>query len=142
MPPFWIWPNDSNPGFTELRAGDNGWTCLPDDPATPSNDPMCLDDQWLEWLMAFAEGRDPVITELGFSYMLQGGSGASDTDPMQMEPADGEEWLFGPPHVMLIAPESLDVDSFPTDRDSGGPYIMWAGTPYEHFMAPSQLEAK
>lgn len=29
------WPSASNPDFAELRAGSNGWTCLPDDPSTP-----------------------------------------------------------------------------------------------------------
>lgn len=26
-----------------LRKGSNGWTSMPDDPATPGRDPMCLD---------------------------------------------------------------------------------------------------
>ena len=136
------WPSDANPDFSELRAGSNGWTCVPDDPATPGNDPMCLDDQWVEWLMAFAEGRDPVFTKLGFSYMLQGGTAASDADPFLMEPPDGEEWLSGPPHIMLVAPDAFDTTLFPTDRDSGEPYVMWAGTPYEHFMAASQPDVE
>ena len=132
------WPTENNPDFTELRAGTNNWTCLPNDPISPTNDPMCLDDQWMEWLTAQIEGREPEITELGFAYMLQGGSGASDADPSVMEPAEGEDWLVGPPHVMLISPNPLDADLFPTQRGSGEPYIMWAGTPYEHFMAPSE----
>jgi hypothetical protein len=51
----------------------------------------------------------------------------------------GEDWLVGPPHVMMIGPDALDASLFPTHRDSGEPYIMWAGTPYEHFMSPSNL---
>ena len=31
----------------ELRKGTGEWTCVPDDPSTPGNDPMCLDrTQW------------------------------------------------------------------------------------------------
>ncbi|WP_309661867.1 hypothetical protein, partial [Sphingomonas sp.] len=26
-----------------LREGKNGWTCVPDNPATPGPDPMCMD---------------------------------------------------------------------------------------------------
>ena len=133
----WAWPTEDNPTFTELRADTNSWTCLPDDPLTPTNDPMCLDTQWTEWIQAIVEGRDPEVTDLGFSYMLQGGSGASNADPAIMEPDEGEEWLIGPPHVMLISPEPLDTDLFPSHRSAGEPYIMWAGTPYEHFMAPT-----
>ena len=134
------WPNEDNPNFAELRTGTNGWTCVPDDPATPTNDPWCMDAQWLEWLMAFVEGRDPEITAFGWAYMLQGGSGASDSDPSLMEPPEGEEWLIGPPHLMLIGPDEFDASAFPTHGDSGEPYIMWAGTPYEHFMIPVQLD--
>lgn len=135
----WDWPSESHPDVTVVRTGVNGWTCLPDDPATPGNDPMCLDEQWVEWLSAIFEGRDPEITTYGWAYMLQGGSGASDSDPFQMEPLEGEDWLVGPPHLMLIGPEPFDADDFPTDRSSGEPYIMWAGTPYEHFMIPVEL---
>ena len=133
----WAWPTDDNPEFTELRAGTNDWTCLPDDPATPTDDPMCLDEHWTEWIQAIVAGRDPEHVDIGFAYMLQGGSGASDSDPAVVEPAEGDEWLVGPPHVMLISPEALDVDLFPSERGAGAPYIMWAGTPYEHFMSPT-----
>jgi hypothetical protein len=133
----WDWPTESNPGFTELRAGSNGWTCFPDQAPTPANDPMCLDQQWLEWITAFVEGREPNITAVGWAYMLQGGSSGSDADPTAFVPPEGEDWLFGPPHVMMIAPDALDTTLFPTDRSSGEPYIMWAGTPFEHFMIPT-----
>lgn len=35
------------------------------------------------------------------------------------------------------APTSPDqLASNPTDSESGGPYVMWAGTPYAHLMVP------
>jgi hypothetical protein len=37
---------------------------------------------------------------------------------------------------MLLLPEKLDQAAFSTDHHSGLPYIMWAGTPYEHVMMP------
>jgi hypothetical protein len=36
---------------------------------------------------------------------------------------------------MIIAPPEL-LEAFPTDPNSGGPYVMWAGTPYAHLMVP------
>ena len=33
-----------------LRAGTNGWTCIPDNPETPGPDPMCCDANAMEWL--------------------------------------------------------------------------------------------
>src|SRR6266849_4239987 len=37
----------------ELRKGTNGWACVPDDPSSPGNDPMCLDPNAMEWLHAY-----------------------------------------------------------------------------------------
>jgi len=38
--------------MTTLREGSNGWWCLPDDPSTPTHDPMCGDENAMDWLMA------------------------------------------------------------------------------------------
>jgi hypothetical protein len=130
------WPSEAGGDLVELRAGDNGWTCLTDDPATPTNDPMCLDAQWMEWLNAFLEGREPEITAIGIAYMLQGGSAASSSDPALTAPPAGEEWMIDPPHFMVVAPWDLDPAIYPTDPHAGGPYIMFEGTPYEHLMVP------
>ncbi len=131
------WPTEASGGeFIELRAGTNGWTCLADDPATPTHDPMCLDENFMEFIHALMEGRDPVYPGVGVGYMLRGGSGASNTDYTLTEPPAGEEWMIDPPHVMFVVPWDLDPALYSTDPMSGGPYIMWEGTPYEHIMAP------
>src|SRR4029077_9931707 len=39
--------------MTTLRAGDNGWTCMPDNPKTPGHDPMCMDANALKWAEAW-----------------------------------------------------------------------------------------
>ena len=36
---------------------------------------------------------------------------------------------------MVVYPEPLDP-TLSHDPDSGGPYVMFAGTPYEHLMIP------
>jgi hypothetical protein len=122
--------------FVVLREGDNGWTCFPDAPGTPGNDPQCLDQTWLDWLLAYIAGEEPNVTAPGFAYMLQGGSDPSNTDPFATEPAAGEDWVTSPAHIMLIVPEELDQSAFSTDHESGLPYVMYAGTPYEHLMIP------
>jgi hypothetical protein len=122
--------------FVVLREGSNGWSCFPDVPTTPGNDPMCADKTWLEWNYAYVAGEEPNTTVPGFAYMLQGGSDASNTDPLATEPAAGEEWVSSPPHIMVLMPGDLDQGAFSTDHASGEPYIMWAGTPYEHIMVP------
>lgn len=122
--------------YLVLREGSNGWSCFPDIPASPGNDPACYDATWMDWNYAFLAGEDPEPAVPGLAYMLQGGSDPSNTDPMATEPAPGEDWVASPPHVMLLLPDALDQEAFSTDHDSGQPYIMWAGTPYEHIMMP------
>ena len=133
---------DDAGAFIVLREGSNDWSCFPDFPASPGNDPQCLDQTWLDWLHAFFAGEEPNVTVPGFAYMLQGGSDPSNTDPLATEPAEGEEWVSSPPHVMLLLPGDLDQTVFSTDHDSGEPYIMWAGTPYEHIMMPVSDDMK
>ncbi len=127
---------DDDGKFVVLREGSNGWTCQPDNPGSPGPDPWCMDQTWLDWTYAFYAGEEPNVTVPGFSYMLGGGSDPSNTDPFATEPAEGEEWVNSGPHVMLLLPGELDQTAISTDHDSAGPYIMWAGTPYEHIMFP------
>jgi hypothetical protein len=135
--------NATNPlPLPVLRQGTNGWTCFPDMPSSPGNDPGCYDKTWMQWIEGLITGTPPIITTLGLAYMLQGGSDPSNTDPMAMEPAAGESWITTPPHVMILTPGKLDVALFGTDPKSGGPWVMFAGTPYEHIMMPVQVGTK
>jgi hypothetical protein len=120
---------DDGGKFLVLREGSNGWFCFPDIPSSPGNDPQCYDQTWLDWNYAFFAGEEPEVMMPGLAYMLQGGSDASNTDPLATEPAEGEAWVSSPPHVMIVLPGTLDPSVFSTDHHAGGPYIMWAGTP-------------
>ncbi len=132
---------DDDGNFIVLREGSNGWSCFPDAPGTPATDPMCLDATWMTWLAALVAREEPKITAPGFAYMLQGGSDGSNTDPFATGPAEGEEWISSPAHIMLLMPGDLDPSVVTTDHHSGHPYIMWEGTPYEHIMMPVADEA-
>ena len=123
-------------GETVLREGSNGWTCFPDANATPASDPMCLDETWMGWLQALVAGEEPNTQVVGLAYMLAGGSDASNIDPFAAGPEEGNEWITSPAHVMVIMPGDIDQTVFTTDPLSGEPWIMWAGTPYEHVMMP------
>lgn len=119
-----------------LRPGANGWTCMPDIPNTPGNDPMCLDGSFIAWAGAWMSKTKPDIQGVGFGYMLQGGTDASNTDPYATEPAPGEDWVKAGPHVMMVVPNPASLESLPTDPNNGGPWVMWKGTPYAHVMMP------
>jgi hypothetical protein len=90
----------------------------------------------MQWFDAFMSGTEPNITSPGVAYMLQGGSDASNTDPLAMKPPKGEEWLNTGPHIMLLVPGKVDASRYPTEPHSGEPWLMWAGTPYGHLMVP------
>jgi hypothetical protein len=136
------WPSREGDKLTVLRKGTNAWTCLPDYPGSPGNDPMCLDRMWMVWLEAYMTKTEPKLTAPGFAYMLQGGSDASNSDPFATTPPAGAQWLTAPPHIMVVLPGKLDHSVFSTDHHSGGPWIMWGGTPYEHLMVPVQEGSK
>ena len=127
---------DADGEFVVLRDGSNGWYCSPDPTGTPTNDPWCYDQTWLDWSYAFLAGKEPTTEVLGLAYMLQGGSDASNTDPAATEPAEGDDWVISPPHVMILVPGPIDQTVYSTDHAAGRPSLMWAGTPYEHIMMP------
>ena len=127
--------------FIVLREGSNGWSCFPDAPGTPDVDPQCLDETWMEWLHALVAGEEPETQVLGLAYMLSGGSDSSNTDPYAASPAAGDTWITTPAHVMIILPGEIDQTVFTTDPLSGEPFIMYAGTPYEHLMMPVDAHA-
>jgi len=119
-----------------LRQGTNGWTCVPDDPSTPGNDPMCLDPNAMEWLHAYIAKSAPP-EKVGFIYMLQGGWDFSNIDPYATKP-DGKPTITGP-HAMVVGPGVKGVPGY--DRTGNGvnpaiPYVMWKDSPYEHLMIP------
>ncbi|MGH7541147.1 MAG: hypothetical protein ACRELC_09120 [Gemmatimonadota bacterium] len=121
-----------------LREGSSEWTCLPDVPDSPGNDPMCLDAPWLAWAEAWMGHTEPAITRIGIGYMLQGGAPDSNTDPYAEGPTADNEWMEeGVPHLMMVVPDEAWLEGLPTSPEGGGPWVMWRVTPYVHLMVPT-----
>jgi len=121
--------------MTTLRQGTGGFTCMPDNPATPGPDPMCMDGNAMKWAMAWI-GHKPPPTDLpGVMYMLEGGTDASNTDPYATKP--DKDWIKTGAHVMIVGSKAL-LAGYPTSPqpDTRAPYVMWDGTPYAHLMLP------
>lgn len=136
------WPIDATLGEAKLlRQGSNGWVCRPDDPTSPTNDPRCLDANWLQVFGLDFGPERAAQTALGIAYMLQGDSVADNNDPSALEPPAGKEWQLDPPHIMVASPFPLDPALYSSEHHSGGPWIMFAGTPAEHIMAPVEAVA-
>lgn len=135
------WPSEDNAEFTVLREGSNGWTCFPDSPGTPGNDPMCVDQPWLDWIDAWVNKKEVSTTRMGFGYMLQANdSPYSNTDPYFEGQTPDNEWQQSDvPHLMIIVPDAKMLEGLSTSPDNAGPWVMWRDTPYVHIMAPMPL---
>lgn len=120
-----------------VRKGNNGWMCVPDNPDTSGTDPMCMNGPWVDFIDAVKNKRKPTYQQIGIAYMLQGDRAVSNTDPYAKEPKPGEDWVEGlGAHIMVLVPDVAAMKNVPTDSRNGGPWIMWADTPYAHLMIP------
>jgi hypothetical protein len=117
----------------ELRAGTNGFTCIPDDPQSPGTDPMCLDANGTKWLHAYMAHTKPTNAAPGIGYMLEGGSDISANDPYA-KPDKNTKFIASPPHYMIMWAFDPATTGLPTTPKKTGSWIMWAGTPYAHLM--------
>jgi hypothetical protein len=55
--------------------------------------------------------------------------------PFATGPTDDNAWHVSGPHIMVLLP-GLDYEGISTDPHNGGPYVMYADTPYAHIMVP------
>lgn len=134
------WPATAGGELTVLREGSNGWVCYPSNPevlAAGYRDPMCLDEVWQGWLEALMTGSNPSVARTGIGYMIQGDGGTSNLSPAGTGPTADNDWHVAGPHLMVLTSDSSELEGAPTDPHNGGPYVMWAGTPYAHIMVPT-----
>ena len=120
------------------RKGSNGFTCMPDNPATPGPDPMCMDHAAMKWVEAWIGHKTPAAGKIGLMYMLKGGTDASNVDPYAVKPSASNHWLKTGPHIMIVGADQSFYDMYPkaAQPDTAAPYVMWPGTPYQHLMIP------
>jgi hypothetical protein len=74
--------------------------------------------------------------------MLQGDRGISNTDPYATTSTPANQWVRTGPHIMILTPDSTHLDTLPTKPYTGGPWVMWKGTPYAHIMLPVEAMPK
>jgi hypothetical protein len=115
-----------------VQKGSNDFTCM----VIPDGTPMCTDKNGWAWMSAMMGHKTPP-NAIGFMYMLAGDSGASNTDPAATAATPQNHWIKTGPHVMIVGPGAKTL-GYPrtADADPTKPYVMWAGTPYEHVMIP------
>jgi hypothetical protein len=132
------WPDKEGMPMKPLRAGTNGWMCMPSTPTSTGSrpDPMCVDKSFSALLEAYNTKSDPMVKTVGVGYMLLGDHGASNTDPFAMKPTATNQWTVSGPHIMLVVPQPDQLNGISADPGTGGPWVMWKGTKYAHLMVP------
>jgi hypothetical protein len=99
---------------------------------------MCWDKTSDAWMHAYMHHGTPPAGNVGLMYMLAGGTDASNTDPYAAKPTAANHWVKTGPHIMIVGADAAFYDQYPKnpDPDTSAPYVMWAGTPLQHLMAP------
>jgi hypothetical protein len=121
-----------------LKQGDGPYTCFPTPPAMKQTGkaPMCLDKTWQDWAAAWQGKKDFKADHVAIGYMLEGDTGASNTDPYAQSATSDNHWVVSGPHTMVLVPDASQLDAISDDPNNGGPFVMWKGTPYAHIMVP------
>src|ERR1700679_1385740 len=120
---------DAKGNMTVIRKGTNEWTCMPGDPNSVADPPMCEDKASMQWDYAFRRHLPkPLNTIPGITYMLAGAEQRSDTDPYDKT---SPPIKIGP-HWMIMWPFDPMLTGLPTNPKPAGAYTMWAGSPYAH----------
>jgi len=122
---------DKDGKMNMLRESKNGFTCMVID-----SDAMCADANSMAFFGAMMN-KQPPPDKLGLTYMLSGDNGASNTSPMDPKKTADNHWVVTGPHIMIVGPGAKNLGlTEAADPDPTMPYMMWAGTPYEHAMIP------
>jgi hypothetical protein len=122
-----------------LRAGNSGWTCTPSSDAARQagrHNSSCVDERARAWYAAYSARQPPRLDAVGLNYKLMGDNGASNSDPFATGPTPDNDWVVMGPHVIIFVPDVAVLAGLTSDPTSGGPYVMWQGTPYAHIMMP------
>jgi hypothetical protein len=117
-----------------LVEGSNDWICLPET-LPDDNAPMCNDALWMEMMAAVGAKTPFTATKMGFSYMLQGDGGVSNSTPYHADHMNAPDFIKEGPHLMIIVPKTALI-GITNDPQAGGPYVMWGETDYAHIMIP------
>ena len=134
------WPaeGDTTGNMPVLAQGSNGWTCVPDFPGSPLDDPGCADSVAVRFYDSLMAGRPPAVRVMGLVYGPKGGQLASLTNPALMAPDSGTDWITLPPYIGVIMPDPRrSFSGLPTAPPAAGPWVAFAGTPYAMLIVPT-----
>jgi len=112
------YPTSPGGEFRVLRAGTNGWICLPGFPGTAHDEPACFDQVFLQFMKDSMAGRTPNVQSVGISYMYGGKWVPNKSHTM----GNGKEFHVGP-HIMIIGLDQKTIQTLNQDGSNGEPYV-------------------
>ncbi len=111
------WPTSPSGEFRALRAGTNGWTCLPGSPEG-THEPGCYDQVFLQFFKDSIAGRTPNVQSVGISYMYGGKWVPNKSHAM----GSGNEFHVGR-HLMVIGPDQNMMRTLSQNGSNDEPYV-------------------
>jgi hypothetical protein len=121
------YPTSPGGEFRVLRAGTNGWTCLPGPAQSTDDEPGCFDQVFLQFVKDSIAGRAPNVQSVGISYMYKGLWVPNKSHAR----GSGNEFHVGP-HIMIIGLDQKILQTFNQDGSTGEPYVNHLQLPGDH----------
>jgi hypothetical protein len=112
------WPSSPGGEFRVLRAGTNGWTCLPGRPGAAHEELGCFDQIFLQFMKDSMAGHTRNVQGVGISYMYGGFWVPNKSHAM----GSGNEFHVGP-HIMIIGLDQKILQTMNHDGSNGEPYV-------------------
>jgi hypothetical protein len=112
------WPTSPSGDFRVLRAGTNGWSCLPGFPGGTHDEPGCFDQVFLQFVKDNLADRTPNVQSVGISYMYGGKWVPNKSRAM----GSGNEFHVGP-HIMIIGLDQKMMQTLSQDGSNGESYV-------------------
>ena len=112
------YPTSPDGEYRVLRAGTNGWTCLPGYAGAAHDEPGCFDQVFLQFIKDSTAGLTPNVQRIGISYMYGGKWVPNKSHAMGSD----AEFHVGP-HIMIIGLDQKTMQTLNHDASNGEPYV-------------------
>ena len=112
------YPTSPDGEYRVLRAGTNGWTCLPGYAGAAHDELGCFDQVFLQFIKDSMAGLTPNVQRIGISYMYGGKWVPNKSHAM----GSGDGFHVGP-HIMIIGLDQKTLQTLNHDASNGEPYV-------------------
>jgi hypothetical protein len=130
------WPTSPGGEYRVLRAGTNGWSCLPGIAGATHDEPGCFDHAFLQFIKDSSAGRTPNVQRVGISYMYAG-----KWVPDKSHPAGTSHEFHVGPHIMILGLDQKMLQALNQDGSNGEPYANHLDGPHSELFLVIPIRA-